>query len=113
MAEQANDRLFAALGKLRELRAKRPRPHLDDKILTANNGLMISALAKAHQVLGPDPTMDYLASARRAAEFIERELFDAERGVLFRAWREGRGVNEGFAEDYAFLIQALLDLYEA
>jgi uncharacterized protein YyaL (SSP411 family) len=111
--EQANDRLLAALGKLRELRAKRPRPHLDDKILTANNGLMISALAKAHQVLGPEATMDYLARARRAAEFIGRELFDSERGVLFRAWREGRGVNEGFAEDYAFLIQALLALYEA
>jgi uncharacterized protein YyaL (SSP411 family) len=112
-AEQANDRLLAALGKLRELRTKRPRPHLDDKILAANNGLMISALAKAHQVLGSEPTTDYLASARRAAEFIERELFDAQRGVLFRAWREGRGVNEGFAEDYAFVIQALLDLYEA
>ena len=40
-------------------------------------------------------------------------MFDAERGVLFRAWREGRGAAEGFAEDYAFLIQALLDLYEA
>jgi uncharacterized protein YyaL (SSP411 family) len=111
--EQANERLLSALGRLREVRAKRPRPHLDDKILTANNGLMISALAKAHQVLGAEAASDYLGSARRAAAFVERELYDANRRVLFRAWREGRGVTEGFAEDYAFLIQALLDLYEA
>jgi uncharacterized protein YyaL (SSP411 family) len=112
--EQANDRLLAVLAKLREIRAARPRPHLDDKILTANNGLMISALARAHQVLGTESEpVAYLAAARRAAEFIERELHDPARGVLFRAWREGRGVNEGFAEDYAFLIQGLLDLYEA
>jgi len=112
--EQANDALLAVMGEVRAARARRPRPHLDDKILTANNGLMISALAKAHQVLeaGTD-AQDYLATATRAAEFVQRELYDAQRGVLFRAWREGRGAAEGFAEDYAFFIQALLDLYEA
>ncbi len=108
--EQANDRLVAALGVLRARRAQRPRPQLDDKVLTANNGLMISALARAHQVLGDD---EFLAAATRAAGFVERELFDAARGVLFRGWRQGRGAAEGFAEDYAFLIQGLLDLYEA
>src|SRR5687768_16031731 len=76
--EEANERLLSALTHLRAVRAKRPRPHLDDKILTANNGLMISALAKAHQVLGSDEAIDYLAAARRAAEFIERELHDAK-----------------------------------
>jgi uncharacterized protein YyaL (SSP411 family) len=50
--EQANDRLASALEKLRATRGARPRPHLDDKVITANNGLMISALAKGHQVLG-------------------------------------------------------------
>ena len=108
--EQANDRLLAALAKLRERRAQRPRPHLDDKILTANNGLMISALALGARVLGE---ADLLAAAKRAAEFVERELHDASRGILYRAWRDGRGVTAGFAEDYAFLIQGLLDLYEA
>jgi uncharacterized protein YyaL (SSP411 family) len=108
--EQANDRLLAALARLREVRASRPRPLLDDKILTANNGLMMSALARAHQVLGDAA---YLESATRAAEFVEGELFDPTRGVLFRGWREGRGAAEGFAEDYAYFIQGLLDLHEA
>jgi uncharacterized protein YyaL (SSP411 family) len=108
--EQANDRLMAALEKLRAVRAQRPRPHLDDKIITAWNGLMISAFARGAQVLG-DPA--FLAAAIRAAEFVERELHDAERGVLFRCWREGRGAAEGFAEDYAYFIQGMLDLYEA
>ena len=108
--EEANERLLAALGKLRRARAGRPRPHLDDKIITAWNGLMISALARGAQVLG-DP--DLLAAAVRAAEFVERELHDASRGVLFRCWREGRGAAEGFAEDYAYFVQGLLDLYEA
>jgi uncharacterized protein len=113
-AEEANDRLLAALTRIREVRARRPRPQLDDKILTANNGLMISALAKAHQVLGGDSeSADYLAAAKRAAGFVRAELFDASRGVLFRAWRVERGRAEGFAEDYAFLVQGLLDLYEA
>ena len=49
----------------------------------------------------------------QSAEFIERDLYDAKTGVLFRSWRMGRGSTEGFAEDYAFLIQGLLDLYEA
>ena len=108
--EQANDLLLAGIAQLREVRARRPRPLLDDKIITANNGLMISALAKGAGVLG-EPV--HLMAAVRAAEFVRRELYDESRGVLFRSWREGRGVNEGFAEDYAFFIQGLLDLYEA
>ncbi|HXC02526.1 MAG TPA: thioredoxin domain-containing protein [Opitutaceae bacterium] len=148
--EEANERLITALSWLRAARTSRPRPHLDDKILTAWNGLMISALARGAQVLNslchsepsevPGPKADSLASpvvstgeipraarndnwgeyaemllvaAVRAAEFLRRELFDEKSGVIFRAWREGRGATEGFAEDYAFLVQGLLDLYEA
>jgi uncharacterized protein YyaL (SSP411 family) len=110
-AQEANDRLVAAAAALRRARSQRPRPHLDDKVLAANNGLMISALAKAHQVLGDRP--EYLASAVRAAEFIERELYDGSNRQLYRTWRGGRADVGGFAEDYAFLIQGLLDLYEA
>ncbi|HWZ94062.1 MAG TPA: thioredoxin domain-containing protein [Opitutaceae bacterium] len=139
--EEANEKLVTVLARLREARALRPRPHLDDKILTAWNGLMISALARGAQVLNSlchsgrseesqpslaselprsarnDSWEKYaevlLASAVRAAEFLRRELFDEKSGVVFRAWREGRGATEGFAEDYAFLVQGLLDLYEA
>ncbi|HSP46050.1 MAG TPA: thioredoxin domain-containing protein, partial [Chthoniobacterales bacterium] len=92
------------------VRAKRPRPHLDDKIISAWNGLMISAFARAAQVLN-DP--GYLETASRAAAFLRAELYDASRKVLFRNYREGRSAVEGFADDYAFLIQGLLDLYEA
>ena len=118
--EAANERIGAALERLKRARAGRPRPLLDDKIVTANNGLMISALAKAAQVLGAgagekesEERGRFLLAGVRAAEFVERELWDAARGVLFRCWREGRGGNEGFAEDYAYFIQGLLDLYEA
>jgi uncharacterized protein YyaL (SSP411 family) len=92
------------------LRSKRPRPHLDDKIITAWNGLMISAFARAAQVLG-DP--GYLEAATRAAAFVRTQLYDESRKVLVRNFREGRSAVEGFADDYAFVIQGLLDLYEA
>ncbi|HWA10620.1 MAG TPA: thioredoxin domain-containing protein [Opitutaceae bacterium] len=107
--EAASDRLTAALETLRVNRARRPRPGRDEKIVTAWNGLMISALARGSYVL----SADFLAPAIRAAEFIRRELCDPARGVLYRSHCGGRGTVEGFAEDYAFLIQGLLDLYEA
>ena len=106
----ASNRLQGCLEKLQAVRLRRPRPHLDDKVLTAWNGLMISALAKGAQVLG-EPA--HLAAATRAATFIERELYDPATGLLYRSWREGRSNITGFAEDYAGLIQGLLDLYEA
>jgi uncharacterized protein YyaL (SSP411 family) len=110
------ERLAAALDRLRAIRASRPRPHLDDKIITAWNGLMISALARA--AVSPaealaDKSPFLLDAALRAARFIERELYDAPRSTLYRTWREGRGASEAFAEDYAYLITGLLDLYEA
>jgi uncharacterized protein YyaL (SSP411 family) len=92
------------------VRAKRPRPHLDDKIITAWNGLMISAFARGAQVLDDQ---GYLDAATRAATFLRAELYDGSRKVLFRNYRDGRSAVEGFADDYAFLIQGLLDLYEA
>ena len=95
---------------LLELRAKRPRPHLDDKIITAWNGLMISAFARAAQVLGDT---SYLDAAARAAEFVRTKLYDANAHTLGRSYRGGPADIAGFAEDYAFYIQGLLDLYEA
>jgi uncharacterized protein YyaL (SSP411 family) len=93
---------------LLERRSRRPRPRLDDKIITSWNGLLISAFARASQILGEEV---YLESARRAALFIQTHL--CRDGRLLRSFRAGAGPTEGFAEDYAFLIQGLLDLYEA
>src|SRR5438874_866222 len=96
--------------KLFSIRNKRPRPHLDDKIIAAWNGLMISAFARGAQVLDD---ASHLETATRAAEFIRANLYDESRQILFRSYREGPGEVEGFADDYAFVIQGLLDLYEA
>jgi hypothetical protein len=96
--------------KLLSIRSKRPRPHLDDKIIAAWNGLMISAYARAAQVLN-EPR--YLESATRAAAFIRTHLWDESKKTLYRSYRGGRSDVEGFADDYAFVIQGLLDLYGA
>ncbi len=109
LAAEAGDRpaLERARARLMEARSRRVRPQLDDKILTAWNSLMISALAKGAQVLGD---RDYLAAARQAAEFIQTELW--RDGVLLRRWRDGDAAIPGFLDDYAFFVQALIDLYE-
>ncbi len=108
---KAHEMLAAARRKLFEARDLRPRPHLDDKIITAWNGLMISAFARAGACLGESR---YLDAARAAADFIKSQLTGAMPTELYRTWRGGiRGDIPAFAEDYAFLIQGLLDLYEA
>src|SRR6266516_8098049 len=100
---QSREKLFA-------IRAKRPRPHLDDKIIAAWNGLMISAYARAAQVLDDSR---YLEIATRAATFLRANLYEEKSRLLYRNYREGRSDIEGFADDYAFVIQGLIDLYEA
>jgi uncharacterized protein YyaL (SSP411 family) len=111
-AEQDTARLAAiqrAANKLLEARGARVRPHLDDKVLTAWNGLMISALAQAGAVLA-EPR--YADAARSAADFIASRMYDAETGVLMRRYRQGEAAIPGFLDDYAFFTQALIDLYE-
>ena len=108
--EEVEKSLAHSREKLFSIRAKRPRPHLDDKIIAAWNGLMISAYARAAQVLD-EPR--YLEIAARAANFVRSHLWDDAHKTLFRSYREGRSGIEGFADDYAFLVQGLLDLYEA
>ncbi|MDQ6861160.1 MAG: thioredoxin domain-containing protein, partial [Verrucomicrobiota bacterium] len=87
----ARQALFAA-------RAKRPRPHLDDKIITAWNGLMISAFARAAQVFCD---AEYLRAATAAAHCLRTHLYDAANQTLVRNYREGRSAVAGFADDYA------------
>jgi uncharacterized protein YyaL (SSP411 family) len=112
------DEVVAALSRIREklaaARATRPRPHLDDKILTAWNGLMIAAFARAARVLpGRPQARSYLAAAQRAASFIHAKLW-IERGQrLLRRYRQSDGAIEAYAEDYAYLVFGLLELFQA
>ena len=99
--------LAACREKLFQARKLRPRPHVDDKVITAWNGLMISAMAKAYAILRND---HYLQAARNGAQFIKRHLFDGNSSRLYRRWREGEKKVGALAEDYAFLVQGLLDL---
>jgi len=107
--EMVRGKLSESCAKLLEVRSARPRPHLDDKILAAWNGLMISAFARGAQVLG-EPK--YADAARRAAEFVLSRMWQAGEGVLLRRWRDGDAAIPGFLDDYAFMAQGLLDLYE-
>ena len=95
--------------KLFEIREKRPRPHLDDKILTDWNGLMISSLAFGASVLNESKYRD---AARRAADFILANMKRKD-GRLLHRYRDGEAAIPGFLEDYAFFIHGLIDLYEA
>ena len=108
--EQVNASLARSREKLLAARASRPRPRRDDKIITSWNGLAISAFARAYAVLG-DPS--YLAAASKAAGFLQASLYDAKTGQLTRSYRQGASATAGFADDYAFLIRGLFDLYEA
>jgi uncharacterized protein YyaL (SSP411 family) len=91
------------------VRSQRVWPGLDDKRLTAWNALMISALAEAGAVLERD---DYVAAARRAAAFVLDEMRDAD-GRLLRTYNAGEAKLNAYLEDHAFLLEALLTLYEA
>ena len=95
--------------KLLEARSARVRPGLDDKRLTAWNALMISALAEAGAVLERD---DYLDAARRAADFLLETMRDAD-GRLLRTYNAGQAKLNAYLEDHAFLLEALIALYEA
>jgi uncharacterized protein len=103
---EVRERIRAAL---LATRSQRVRPGLDDKRLTAWNALMISALAEAGAVL---ERMNYLDAARDAASFLLEELRDAD-GRLLRTYNAGEAKLNAYLEDHAFLLEALLALYEA
>ena len=96
--------------KLFEARSRRPRPLRDDKVITAWNGLMISACARASHILR-EPR--YVEAARHAAQFVARALYDSRTKTLHRRYRDGETKFEAQLDDFAFYIQGLIDLYEA
>ncbi len=101
--------LVSSRKTLMKARALRPKPHLDDKILADWNGLMITALARASRVLN-EP--QYSDAALRAAGFISGRLTQPD-GRLLHRFRDGEAAIDGSLNDYAFMLQAYLELYEA
>ncbi|MBR9853654.1 MAG: thioredoxin domain-containing protein [Algicola sp.] len=96
------------LSLLKIEREKRPKPRLDDKILTSWNGLMLKGLIDAHRYLDEN---GYLQLALKNAQFIEREMIKAD-GSLFRNHKEGKSSINAFLDDYTTIIDAYLSLYE-
>ncbi|MAU09106.1 MAG: thioredoxin domain-containing protein [Anaerolineaceae bacterium] len=99
---QINDRLYAA-------RAMRVHPGLDDKILTAWNGMMLASLAEAARVLERE---DYLVAAERAADFLTGTMLTSGNRLL-RTYNQGDARLNGYLEDYAYAIDALLEMYQS
>jgi hypothetical protein len=110
--EPPAEQLQRIRARLLDARAGRPRPALDDKRLTSWNALMIAALAEAGAALEGERGAGYLDAARACAEFVLGDLRDA-RGRLLRTYSHGRATLDGYLEDHAFLLEALLALYEA
>jgi uncharacterized protein YyaL (SSP411 family) len=118
-ADHVADLLQRARVRMFEARLKRPRPHRDDKVLTAWNGLMIAALARTSRVLralgpaGRDTlAMPFLHAAVRAASFLRNQMWQAETGILLRRYRDGEAEIPGYAEDYASVVYGLIELFQ-
>ncbi|WP_434281922.1 thioredoxin domain-containing protein [Clostridium botulinum] len=109
IVDNNKDKLEKMREKLFEYREKRIHPYKDDKILTSWNALMIIAFSKAGRSFKND---NYIEIAKKSANFIIENLMD-ERGTLYARIREGERGNEGFIDDYAFFLWALIELYEA
>jgi uncharacterized protein len=107
-ADQAAARLASARAKLLAARATRVRPGRDDKVLTSWNGLMIKGMARAGRLLG---RADFIDSAERAFDFIRAQMWKDER--LLASYKDGRAHLNAYLDDYAFLLDAGLELLQA
>jgi uncharacterized protein YyaL (SSP411 family) len=107
--EEVAQKISEAREKLIEKRNTRPRPHRDDKIIASWNGLMISAFARAAQILD-EPC--YAEAATRALDFIKTELWNEANQKLRRHYKDGAADVNAFADDYAALSRACIDVFE-
>ncbi|XP_028331546.1 spermatogenesis-associated protein 20 [Gouania willdenowi] len=116
--EKVEELLASCRARMAEVRARRPRPHLDSKMLASWNGLTLSAFARVGAVLGDKALLD---RAVHAANFLKEHLWDTERQTVLRSCYRGDQMEvqqisppiSGFLDDYAFILCGLLDLYEA
>jgi uncharacterized protein len=102
--------LKSAKQKMFQARAKRVRPHLDDKVLASWNGLMLGAIARAYAVLGDQA---YLDAARKNLKFLKNKLWDAKSKTLYHRWRDGERDSVQLLDAYAFLLSGVIELYQA
>jgi hypothetical protein len=109
---KGDEKLLASVKeKMLAVRAKRVRPHLDDKILASWNGLMLGAFARASAILGE---AKYRAAAEKNLKFIREKLWSSGKTpALYHRWREGQRDKAQLLEDYAFLLSGVIELYEA
>ncbi|MCE3260855.1 MAG: thioredoxin protein [Bacteroidetes bacterium] len=105
--EKINEKISACKETLKKIADKRVKPGLDDKTRTSWNAMTCTGFAKAYLVFRND---DYKTIALQSAEFILSEL-SQENGKLFRTYKEGRKKINGFLDDYAFVIEALIQVY--
>ena len=109
--EDAERKLLAsARKKMINARAKRVRPHLDDKVLSSWNGLMLGAMARASAVLGEEA---YLTAALKNHAFVRKHLWEEKTKTMYHRWREGERDTVQLLDAYAFQLEGLLHLYEA
>ncbi len=101
--------LATAKQKLLAARVKRVRPHLDDKVLSSWNGLMLGAMARAHAVLGDE---DMLKAAEKNVAFIQARLWDEKTKTLYHRWRDGERDSVQLLEAYAYQLDGVLHLYQ-
>jgi hypothetical protein len=109
LGEKESALLGSALRKLYQARLKRPRPHLDDKIISAWNGMVITALAEAAAAFDHK---DYLDAAIAAADFMQHNLLDKKTHTLFRRMRSDEPGINATLDDYVWCINGLLALYD-
>ena len=114
LTQQETEWLESAKKRLNKVRITRPRPHLDDKIITAWNGMMLSAFARSSLTFDD---RELLTQAEQGADFIRAKLYDEKSGMLYRQYRRQKdktaSATQATLSDYAWLIYGLLEMYEA
>jgi uncharacterized protein YyaL (SSP411 family) len=105
---EVNHIIQKSLNSISEARSKREAPERDEKVITAWNGMMITGLSMGYSIFGQER---FLHSAQKCADFIWENMWDGS--VLLRIHQEGKGKINGCLEDYAFLLESFLALYEA